>query len=645
MFLSLFERAPRYALLSLPLLVLLVYIMTLPGHFFMDDAQIVKANNLVYQLDIKAIFTTDYWGRGQDTGLFRPLTILSFALNRLVFGVDPWGYLLINILLHLSVTIFLYTFLMQIGLVWECAWLAAAIFAIHPIHAEPVIQLVGRSELLAALFILLALVFSRETGGKAEFTAAACFALALLAKENGIVLLALIPLCDYYFEPNLPALIRRRYRFYLALLILVGGWLAYRKVVVHPHSGGELIYSAQYVPLAFVDTGTRILGAIKLQAVYLFNFLWPFRLQGMYPASTVAPVPPWLSLPGLTAIAALLLTVWATINGWRRQQVWALLIVFYLVSFAPTANLFFAAGFTMADRVAYTPSLWFLSALSVVIFTPPFLQSRSSLKVLVITALVGYFAVAGFVRVRHFDSPEILWQRDLRLNARNELSRMFLASELIRQNRLPEAEEELKSAIAVAPNFDEALASYAWLLVQTNRPQEARDLALRAIATMKTGTSQAKIPLSLALTSLGRSAEALQALQIVRPTDRNTPRYWEAYGKALAAQGDLLGALTCSHNEVNSSGERSPDVFRRLGRLSLHFGKVADAVEALRRDVQINPKSGAGWNLLGVALVQQGEKSAAEEAFVRAVAIDGSVREYQANLDRIRSGSGQSINE
>ena len=638
---SLFDRAPRYALLSLPLLVLLVYLMSFPGQFFMDDAQIVKANNLVYQLDIKAIFTTDYWGKGQDTGLFRPLTILSFALNRLVLGVDPWGYLLINILLHLSVTILLYLFLTQIGLVWDCAWLAAAIFAVHPLHAEPVIQLVGRSELLAALFILLALVVSREKGHRAEVTAAVCFVLALLSKESGIVVLALIPLCDYYFEPALPALIRRRYRFYLALLILVGGWLAYRKFIVHPHSGGELIYSVQYVPLAFVDTGTRILGAIKLQAVYLFNFLWPFRLQGMYPASTVAPVPHWLSLPGMTAVAALLLTTWVTINGWRRQQVWALLIVFYLVSFAPTANLFFAAGFTMADRVAYTPSLWFLSALTVVIFATLMLRSSSLFKILVITALVGYFAAAGFVRARHFDSPEALWQRDLHLNARNELSRMFLASELIRQNRLPEAEEELKSAISVAPNFDEALASYAWLLVQTHRPQEARDLALRAIATMKTGISQAQIPLSLALTSLGRTAEALQELQIVRPMDLNTPRYWEAYSKALEAQGDLLGALTCAQNEVNSSGERSPDLFRRQGRLSLHFGKVADAVETLRRDVQINPKSAEGWNLLGVALVQQGEKAAAEEAFTRAVALDDRVREYQFNLDRIRARNGQ----
>ncbi|MDZ4185071.1 MAG: tetratricopeptide repeat protein [Desulfuromonadales bacterium] len=639
MSLRLFDRAPRYALLSLPLLILLVYITTFPGHFFMDDAQIVKANNLIYQLDLKEIFTTDYWGKGQDTGLFRPLTILSFALNRLLLGVDPWGYLLINILLHLSISILLYHFLKQIGLVWECAWLAAAIFAVHPIHAEPVIQLVGRSELLAALFVLLTLVFSRRTGLKAEFTAAAFFLLALLSKESGIVVLALIPLSDYFFAPDLPELIRRRYRFYLALLILAGGWLAYRKFIVHPHSSGELIYSAQYVPLAFVDTGTRMLAAIKLQAVYLFNLLWPFRLQGMYPASTVAPVPPWLSLPGITAVAALLLTTWAMIYGWRRHQIWALLIVFYLISFAPTSNLFFAAGFTMADRVAYTPSLWFLSALAVVIFAT--LPARSSFKILVMTALVGYFIVAGFVRARHFDSPETLWQRDLQLNARNELSRMFLASELIRQNRLAEAEAELKSAIAVAPNFDEALASYAWLLVQTNRPQEARDLALRAIAAMKTGTSQAKIPLSLALTSLGRPTEALQTLQIVRPTDLNTPRYWEAYGKALEAQGDLLGALTCFQNEVNSSGERSPDVFRRLGRLSLHFGKVAAAVEALRRDVQINPKSGASWNLLGVALVQQGEKGAAEEAFARAVAIDETVREYQANLERIRAGSGQ----
>lgn len=635
------DRAPNYAPLVLFLLVVLVYAFTFPGYFFMDDAQIVKANNLVYQLDIKAIFTTDYWGFGLDTGLFRPLTILTFSLNRLIFGSAAWGYLLVNIALHAAVTVVFYQLLRKLGVVLECAWLAAAVFAVHPVHCEPVIELVGRSELLAALFSLLALYFSRRQTRKADLAALGCFLLALLSKESGIVVLALIPLVDWFFERDLRTLLLSRYRLYLGMVLLTLLWLAYRHFVVHPNSAGKVIFSPNYVPLAFVDTATRLLAAFKLQALYIGNFLWPFQLQGIYPASTVLPAPSWLSWQGGITVIFLVAGSYGVVAGWRRRQVWALFALCYLVSFTPTGNFFFPAGFIMADRVAYTPSAWFMAMLAVALFAGPALHCRPGLRWGMLLAIVSYFTLAGFARARDFATPETLWQRDLQVNPRNELARTFLASELIRQDRMSEAEEQLKAAIESSPEFDEALAAYAWLLVNTNRAVEGREMALRAIATVKGRLSQAKIPLSLALTKLGRPDEALQALQEVRPTDRSSPWYWEAYGKALEAQGDLLGAFACYQKELNATGERSPDGFRRIGRLSLQFGKYTDAVAALRRDVQINPQSAVGWNLLGVALAQQGDGAAAEEAFTRAIAIDGSVAEYRANLERVRNRSGR----
>jgi len=243
------DRAACSALLVLPLLVALVYSFTFPGHFFMDDAQIVKANNLVYQLDLKVIFTTDYWGSGLDTGLFRPLTILSFSLNRLIFGIDAWGYLLVNIALHAAVTLVFYLLLTKLGLALECAWLAAALFAVHPVHCEPVIELVGRSELLAALFSLLAIYFSRGTALRADFAALGCFLLALLSKESGVVVLAVVPLIDWFFERDLRKLLVSRYRLYLGMVLLTLLWLAYRHFVIHPDSAGKVIFSPNYVPL------------------------------------------------------------------------------------------------------------------------------------------------------------------------------------------------------------------------------------------------------------------------------------------------------------------------------------------------------------------------------------------------------------
>ena len=88
--------------------VLLVYAWSFPGHFHVDDQAIVAHNPLVQELSPGKILTSDYWGSADNSGLYRPLTILSLALNRLLLGPQPWGFIAVNLALFAGIMLLLY---------------------------------------------------------------------------------------------------------------------------------------------------------------------------------------------------------------------------------------------------------------------------------------------------------------------------------------------------------------------------------------------------------------------------------------------------------------------------------------------------------------------------------------------------------
>lgn len=638
MSLSRLERSDRLALLTFPLCVALVFAITFPGHFFMDDAQIVLENLLVYSPDLMVIFTADYWGAGENTGLFRPLTILSFALNYKVFGEHAWGYLLVNLLLHAGVSALLFLLLRRLGLSLIVAWFAATLFAVHPIHGEAVIQLVGRSELLVALFVLLALLAAQRSGWRSNLPVYLCYLGAILSKEHGVVLIALIPAVDLFCERlTFTEMLRKRGILVATLVVTTILWLLYRHYVVHDGIPAPTSLDPYYIPFATVDTPTRILSALKLQLLYLAKMIVPYHLQGMYPQATVVPFIRWISLQGVVVLSAVILLVTICFTGWKRRAFWSLAMVLYGISFSPTSNLFIAAGFTMAERVAYLPSLWYCAGVASVLGGISVIRENRRLAWKIFGVLVCLYTIGAIYRFYDFKEPERYWRSDLRTNPRNELSMMMLADYYRGQGRLKDSEIIAKELTTIAPDFQEGLSTYAGILVELDRPLEAIAIAKQAISLEKPGSvSSAKIPLAGAYLKLGRIKDTLDTLQNVRITDHNLPIYWELYGKALEAQGDLVGALACYQKEAHSSGGRSKDGLRRLGMVLAELGRPVEAEEYLRRDVRINPQAADGWNGLGVVLATQHKTAEAKQAFAKAVELKPESVEYRANLERSR---------
>ena len=211
------------------LLALIAYANSFPGAFIHDDIPIVRENPLVISGSVGRIFAADYWGEGAGSGLHRPLAILSYALNRRFFGETAAAFHAVNVLLHAGVSVATYAALIAAGISGGVAWVAAALFAVHPLHTEVVDIVTGRAELLAALFVLLALGSALRRGRRHRLTCVACFALGLLSKESAATFPLLLAAVDLFGAKDVRAVLRERLRLYVSLALLGLAWLAYRK--------------------------------------------------------------------------------------------------------------------------------------------------------------------------------------------------------------------------------------------------------------------------------------------------------------------------------------------------------------------------------------------------------------------------------
>lgn len=352
----------RWRPLLLFALAALLYARTLGGGFVLDDQSAVRDNPVVKRGDLAEILTTDYWaGFHHDrSGLYRPLTVWTFALNRHLAGEAPFTYHLVNILLHGAVAALL-------CLVWRrclgqegLAWWAALLFAVHPALCEAVAGLVGRADLLAAFFGLLALhqhLLGPQARRRHGWAGAALLA-ALLSKESAVVLPALFLLVDLFQYRGF--LQKCYWQAHLGYAGVVLFYLGLRQLVL----GGLFIGQIDPFdnPLVGLEVPWRWVNALLILGRYLGLLVLPRSLCADYSFAALPLAPAW-SLPALLLAlavpAGLGLLLWA---AWRRLPAAALGLGWLLIALSPVANLFFPIGTGMAERLLYLPAAGFALA-------------------------------------------------------------------------------------------------------------------------------------------------------------------------------------------------------------------------------------------------------------------------------------------
>lgn len=331
---------------------ILGYLNAVANGYVMDDRGIVVLNPLVTHIDgLWRAFANPYWPAGLG-GQYRPLVIAGFSLDWWIAGGDPHFFHAINVLWHAAASLLVWMLAAEL-LAPAGAIAAGVLFALTPVHVEAVANVVGRSECMAAAFVLAALLAHR----RGAWLAPLGFALALLSKENGIVFLGLAVANDLLLAGPARDAFRERRWLYAGY---AGVIVAYAAALLIVFRGAPL--SAPAHTFDGASLGDRLLTVAATIPQYARLLAIPFDLVADYQPGVLELTRSFSPMVALGLLLALLLAA-AIFSAWRRAPVLAFSLLWIPIAIAPVSNVFFVTGVLLAERTLYLPSVGAMLAL------------------------------------------------------------------------------------------------------------------------------------------------------------------------------------------------------------------------------------------------------------------------------------------
>lgn len=389
---------PVWWLLALPVaaLALAASANSIVNGFTYDDVELIAKSSRIHTLDgWWREFARTYWPETSGGDGYRPFTILAFRAEWALGGGSPMVFHAVNIMLHVATAVAVF-WLAGAMLPLAAAWIAAAFYAIHPVHVEAIANVVGQSELAVAFFVTLMVglyVHGRRSGPvtPARWAAIAlCYVAGTLFKEHAIVAPLLLLVAETtVVRDGAPLRLRlaaSRLPFLILALIAAGYLWARSAVVVAGLSGFKPFVVFQALDLSPSD---RVLTMIGAAPEWLRLFLWPARLITEYspPYIDVAQGVSTGQLPGLLVLIGI---IGLGIVCWSRSPVTSLGLAWIVLTLLPASNFIVPAGFIIAERTLLLPSVGAMLAVGSVI---PWIFARIERHALARRAAVALVAV------------------------------------------------------------------------------------------------------------------------------------------------------------------------------------------------------------------------------------------------------------
>jgi tetratricopeptide (TPR) repeat protein len=479
-----------------------------------------------------------------------PLTWLSHMLDVELFGMDPGGHHLTNLLWHLANTVLLFLLLRSMtGALWR-SFFAAALFGVHPLHVESVAWVAQRRDVLSTFFLLLTLLaygwYVRSPGWKRYLPVAVCLACGLMAKPMLVTLPFVLLLLDVWPLGRLgpaprpapdgggrvsPVSCRRAVAEKVPLAALAAAAAA---VTVVAQARGGTVGTLEVHPLAI-----RLGNAVVSYTVYLVKTVWPRDLAVFYPH-------PGRGLEWWKAAAALLflLAVTAAVTAARRRRPYLAVGWFwYLGTLVPVIGLVQVGSQAMADRYTYVPlvgifimATWGMDELTgkIGLLRKPALAAAAAV-------LVGsIFLTKG--QLKAWDNTGALFRHALENTEENYLAHYNYGWVLAWEGKRAEALQHFSEAVRIDPLYQMAHYNIGVLLALEGR-LDAAEAHYRTALQLNSEHGEAHTNLADLLIKKGEIEEAIRHLQLaikLNPTDELT---YLNFGIALERSGDMQSAV------------------------------------------------------------------------------------------------------
>jgi tetratricopeptide (TPR) repeat protein len=493
----------------------LIYLPVTGAGFIWDDGYYVHRNPNLQNVDGLARI----WFQPGATVQYYPLVFTSFWLEYRLWGLAPVGYHLVNVLLHAGAALILWRLLALLAV--PGAWVAAALFAVHPVQVESVAWVAERKNVLSGiLYLASAGCFLRSAlrpgaeglspGRRAFWTSWVLFLGALLSKTVTCTLPATLLLVLWWKRGRL------RVREARSLLPFFGAALVLGAVTVwmeRRYSGA----TGEEFDLAAAD---RVLIAARALCFYAGKLLWPSPLVFIYPRWDVGPSGAHL-LPLLPYIPCLLLVVLVPAGLWlardRLGRAPLTAVLFFFGTFFPALgfwNIHFMKYSFVADHFQYLPCIGLLAsfAAAATYLTQGLGRWRRGLRTAGAALVLVVLAGLTWRQQASYRDMETLWRDTVRKNPSAWIAHANLAA-LMEARRQPErALEHRRRVVEIDPTLAEGHYDLGTALASHGRWDEAIEQYGMAVR-QRPAFPLAHHNLALALLSCGRIEEAIRHLE------------------------------------------------------------------------------------------------------------------------------------
>ena len=631
--------------LILFLLAFLPYVNIFFNAFVYDDGFQVVGNPYAHSFRyLRQIFTTSVWsfqGAQGVSNYYRPIMTLGYLLTYQIAGLVPFSFHLANIMLN-GIVVWLVFLILRRFSGERVALVAAGLFALHPIHTEPVAWIAAVTDLELAVFYLgTFLVYLKlpEAKSKSWPRAAmcACFALALLSKEQAMTLPVLVMLFEHFYREDRSTTTRKeKFSRYGPLWIVAALYLTVRAAVM-----GGFASLIMRPNLSWYETG---LSAVALVGGYLGKLIWPARLSPFYvfyASRHFTDSKVLLGLAGMVLCAILFAALW------KRAHIVSFALLWVFLPLGPVLNARWMPASVFGERYLYLPSLgfcWLVAWGAVQIWNRsvpaiPRLITYAVPALLCIVALV--YALKTVSRNRDWRADEILYRRVIETQGDTSLMRSNLASIAFDRGNSALADSEWLDALAIGPSNVYALDGLALLRQTQHRYLEAMDYSGRALR-VRPAFTMGHINLAETLAAMGRVAEADWQFRIATALSPLSTRAHNSYGKFLLAQGRSEDAR--AEYERSVAADFNTDAYDQLGEIYLAWQDLPRAEKAFRHALTGNPFDSHAHFGLGRVLEFTSRPAEALREYESGLAMDPSDAVAKAAANRLRpSATPQTI--
>ena len=676
-------------------LAVLVYLNSFSVPFHFDDIHSIVENKSIQSLtNIPEYFTstTSFSGEEELAGHYRPVLLVTYALNHALGGMDPAGYHFVNILLHAGVALLVYALLRRMLGQSPAAMAAALIFVVHPIHAETVNYISARSSLLCTLWVLLAMwsfVRFRASGRAWHYwLCLGASLLAVLTKEIALTLPAVMFLWDYRER------IHHRPGWWKAYLPFLFAIFFFVFLTDARHLIGSIVTGQ-----GKMDAWSQLLLQSRMLFKAMGMFVWPVGLN----IAHHAPVPEGLDMLGILALAGVLAIAFLALCGlrssypWRRIAGWGGL--WFFVTSLPT--IIIPLNMPFQEHRLYLPSFGLLVVLAALLNRLPARLEKGNKRLILwvpVAVLIGILGAGTFARSTVWGDDLTLWLDAVKKSPQSEVAHYGLGYAYAERQNHIRAIREYEKTVELSPRFAQAYynlgISYAALeqlprairhyekaielhpgdwranfhlgvsYARTNRWKDAVRY-LEAARDVRPDTASIHVYLGVAWKTMGDFPRAQRALEQALILDEKTSSIYEHLGELYVQtdQFDRARALYQRHLEIHPGDAQT---HHALGYLSELDGNLKQAQDFYQKAVQLDPGRYASYYNLGNVFWKKGETEQALRAFKKSLDLNSeffnarfglaslleqmgrdpeALRHYEQILSDVASGGNSDLGE